>query len=145
MTLPPPMSPGWYPDRGQGGRQRYWDGARWSEHRPTQPADPPAPEPSPQEQDDEPHPTRKRLPVVSILAVTGLLAVIGAVVILVLTVVWLLLPSRERGPTYNPGPYTVTATGPVGDTAAGVAVDPRTHTVYVATGSEPGTVSEIDG
>lgn len=32
--------PGWYPDPYQGGQQRYWDGAAWTEH--VHPSSPPA-------------------------------------------------------------------------------------------------------
>ncbi len=38
MTTPPTPA-GWYPDPGQSGGRRYWDGARWTEH--LTPAQPP--------------------------------------------------------------------------------------------------------
>ena len=41
MSTPPPP-PGWYPDPGEGGGQRYWDGSRWSESGINPPASPPA-------------------------------------------------------------------------------------------------------
>lgn len=35
----PPTPPGWYPDPKMAGTQRYWDGARWSDHvAPARPA-----------------------------------------------------------------------------------------------------------
>jgi hypothetical protein len=32
MAAPALPPPGWYPDPGQAGRQRYWDGNVWTEH-----------------------------------------------------------------------------------------------------------------
>jgi uncharacterized Tic20 family protein len=49
MSTPPGSGsppPGWYPDPQGGGGQRYWDGARWTEHTAppaTAPAAPPTP------------------------------------------------------------------------------------------------------
>ncbi|MGH9111668.1 MAG: DUF2510 domain-containing protein [Acidimicrobiales bacterium] len=32
-TVPAGPPPGWYPDPGDASAQRWWDGARWTEHR----------------------------------------------------------------------------------------------------------------
>ena len=50
--------------------------------------------------------------------------------------------TSEQGPTEQ-GPYRVTATVPVGDGPVGVAVDPLSHTAYVANNFDH-TVSVID-
>ncbi len=104
-----------------------------------------------------PGPTRKRRRLVSTPVVTGVLAVIGAVVLAVVLAGCRgpsggqastasspsAAPSTsEQGPT-GQGPYTVAATVPVEGGAFGLAVDPSTHTVYVANADN--TVSVIDG
>ena len=106
----------------------------------------------------EPSPTRKRRRLVPVPVVTGVLAVIGAVVLAVLlsgcrgpsagqaptASSRSASPSTgERGPTEQ-GPYRVTATVPAGKNPNGVAVDPSTHTAYVAN-SDDNAVSVIDG
>ena len=75
--------------------------------------------------------------LVPIPVVTGVLAVIGAVVLAVFL-------SGCQGLFGGQGPYRVTATVPVGKGPVGVAVDPGTHTAYVANTGD-GTVSVIDG
>ncbi|WP_169813278.1 CHAT domain-containing protein [Nocardia vaccinii] len=86
---------------------------------------------------------RKRLPLRPILVGAGTLAVVGVVVLTVFLI-------REQGPSQGPptaltaGPYTVSATVPVGGSPRGVAVDPGAQTVYV-TNEQDGTVSVIDG
>ena len=86
--------------------------------------------------DDQP--TRERWRLGPIPVLTGVLAVIAAVVMAVFL-------SGCRGPSGGPGPgpYRVTATVHVGNYLSGVAVDPGTHTVYVAHQLD-GTVSVID-
>ena len=106
----------------------------------------------------EPSPTRKHRRLVPIPVVTGVLAVIGAVVLAVFlsgcrgpsagqaptASSRSASPSTgERGPTEQ-GPYRVTATVPAGKNPNGVAVDPSTHTAYVAN-SDDNAVSVIDG
>ena len=93
--------------------------------------------------DDQP--TRERWRLVPIPVLTGVLAVIGAVALAV-SLSGCGGPSGGPGPSKGPGPgpYRVTATVPVGKWALGVAVDPGTHTVYVAN-VDDGTVSVIDG
>ena len=96
--------------------------------------------------DDQPTRTRRRL--VPIPVVTHVLAVIAAVMSAVV-----LSGCRGPGPTASSrsaapstGPtYRVTATVPVGKNPWGVAVDPGTHTVYVANAGGDNSVSVIDG
>ena len=38
MSDSPENPAGWYPDPQMAGTQRYWDGARWTEHRAPMPA-----------------------------------------------------------------------------------------------------------
>jgi hypothetical protein len=80
--------------------------------------------------DDQP--TRKRRRLVPIPVVASVLAVIGAIVLAVFL-------SGCGGPTPT---YRVTATVPAGKGPSGVAVDPGTHTVYVAN-NDDNTVSVI--
>ncbi len=98
--------------------------------------------------DDQP--TRERRRLVPIPVLTGVLAVIGAVVLAVI-LTGCRGPSGGQGPTASSrsavpstGPtYGVTATVAVGKSPLGVAVDPGTHTVYLANAND-GTVSVID-
>ena len=105
-------------------------------------------------------PTRERWRVVPIPVLTGVLAVIGAVVLAVFLSGCQGLfggqgptassraaaPSASsRAATPSTGPtHWVTATVPVGRDPMGVAVDPGTHTVYVANLGD-NSVSVIDG
>jgi YVTN family beta-propeller protein len=105
--------------------------------------------------DDQPSRERQRL--VSIPVVTGVLAVIGAVVLAVFlsgcggpsggqgaatSSRSAALSTSGRGPTEQ-SPYRVTATVPAGKSPWGVAVDPGSHTAYVANTSDS-TVSVLD-
>src|SRR6516165_3113296 len=99
--------------------------------------------------DDQP--TRERWRLVPIPVLTGVLAVIGAVVLALFLsgcrgLFGGQVPSASsRAATPSTGPtHRVTATVPVGRDPMGVAVDPDTHTVYVANLGD-NSVSVIDG
>ena len=90
--------------------------------------------------DDQP--TRKRWRLVLIPVLTGVLAVIGAL-LLAVVLSGCRGPSGGQGPTASGPTYRVTATVPIGNNPIGVAVNPGTHTVYVAN-YDDNSVSVID-
>ena len=139
MTTPPPTPPGWYPDPSGVGGRRYWDGTRWTEYPPDRPAGP-----SRHQGPDKTGRASKRRLLIPAVIVASVLAYCA-----VLLVGFLI---RDRNPSSTPegtceipgSPgHIVTATISVHDMPFGVAVDPGTHTVYVA--NYRAKVSVIDG
>ncbi len=87
MNASQQVEPGWYPDPGQPGYQRYWDGIQWTPQTAPYPAAPSAPLPF------EPS-SNRRLSTGAIVAI-----VIGAVVVAGILVIALLTAAAV--PVYN--------------------------------------------